>query len=153
MLFLALLLILPVVIAMKFFQKIRPSSRLVNCQHKNVEYAANGDITRCLFCDICAGKEPGDVVFQDDKFFMFRTIAPASKHGHFLMSPKKHIRNTDELRGTEGSALIKEMVNRSSYWLLDNHIVKNPERDVRFCFHMPPWNSVDHLHLHWYRYT
>ncbi|HXW36471.1 MAG TPA: HIT domain-containing protein [Nitrososphaerales archaeon] len=44
---------------------------------------------RCVFCKIVQGKEPGNVVFEDDSYIAFLDIAPFSR-GHTLVCPKKH---------------------------------------------------------------
>ncbi|MGN0183404.1 MAG: histidine triad nucleotide-binding protein [Candidatus Ornithomonoglobus sp.] len=44
----------------------------------------------CLFCKIIAGEVPSTKVFENDKIYAFRDIAPAAPE-HVVMVPKKHI--------------------------------------------------------------
>ncbi len=44
----------------------------------------------CLFCKIIAGEIPSTKVYENDKVYAFRDIAPAAPE-HVVMVPKKHI--------------------------------------------------------------
>jgi histidine triad (HIT) family protein len=43
----------------------------------------------CVFCRIAAGKEPSNVVYEDDGYIAFLDAYPFSK-GHTLVCPKRH---------------------------------------------------------------
>ncbi|CAN2201287.1 Hit Diadenosine tetraphosphate (Ap4A) hydrolase and other HIT family hydrolases [Candidatus Nanopelagicaceae bacterium] len=43
----------------------------------------------CIFCSIVAGEIPSHKVYEDDHYFAFLDIFPASK-GHTLVIPKSH---------------------------------------------------------------
>jgi diadenosine tetraphosphate (Ap4A) HIT family hydrolase len=109
---------------------------------KGVTYlTTTGEVVDCLFCRINARKESGTIVYEDDSFVVFKTIQPAT-HLHLLVTPREHIMNIRSLRGAEGADLIKKMVNVGKIALGEY------ADDSQFCFHVPPINSVDHLHLH-----
>lgn len=43
----------------------------------------------CVFCGIVAGKEPSNIVYEDDEYIAFLDAFPFSR-GHTLVCPKKH---------------------------------------------------------------
>lgn len=50
----------------------------------------------CLFCKIVAREIPADVVFEDDRFLVFRDINPQAPI-HVLLIPKVHIATINDL--------------------------------------------------------
>ncbi|WP_073239965.1 histidine triad nucleotide-binding protein [Desulforamulus putei] len=50
----------------------------------------------CLFCKIIAGEIPSQVVYEDDRVFAFKDIAPVAPV-HVLLIPKKHISSLEDL--------------------------------------------------------
>ncbi|HPS21412.1 MAG TPA: HIT domain-containing protein [Candidatus Paceibacterota bacterium] len=44
----------------------------------------------CIFCKIIKKEIPCDLIYENNKFFVFLDINPVS-HGHILIIPKKHI--------------------------------------------------------------
>ena len=44
----------------------------------------------CLFCAIIKGEIPSSCIYEDDKVFIFKDIAPQAPV-HFLAVPKEHI--------------------------------------------------------------
>jgi diadenosine tetraphosphate (Ap4A) HIT family hydrolase len=112
---------------------------------KGVKYlSATGEIVECLFCKIIKREEEGSIVYEDDKFVVFKTIAPIT-HTHLLVTPRQHITNlhSPEMNGLFGAQLVKDMVEIGKKAL-------GPEYadNAQYCFHVPPLNSIDHLHLH-----
>jgi histidine triad (HIT) family protein len=53
-------------------------------------------MTDCVFCQIIAGKIPGEIVFQDDSVVAFKDIHPKAPV-HILVIPKKHIVSMAEI--------------------------------------------------------
>lgn len=97
---------------------------------------------RCRFCGI--EKSPTNAMLYDDHAFVaFEDIRPAAKH-HFLITPKKHIESVRSLR-KEDVPFLKEMESVGNKLMEIYHI---PEHERRMGFHIPPFNSVNHLHLH-----
>lgn len=147
--------------------------RMSQRQWKNVSYGAYGAVTRCLFCDIVAKRELGDgsrtrVFAETDRLVAFHPRGTAAM-GHILVVPREHLRNAVHL-GPEHRQLVAEMAEWGSELLVahaqrareavpaDGGVVVDltdpadplvsPLQAPRFVFHMAPFNSVDHLHLH-----
>ncbi|RLM64515.1 hypothetical protein C2845_PM16G15040 [Panicum miliaceum] len=82
---------------------------------------------------------------NDDRVVAFRDINP-SAFRHFLVIPIDHIPTINSLRRTKDDhQLVSHMVKVGKDLL--NQDAPNSE-EHRFGFHQPPFNSVDHLHLH-----
>mmetsp|Transcript_17076 Transcript_17076/g.24955 ORF Transcript_17076/g.24955 Transcript_17076/m.24955 type:complete len:222 (+) Transcript_17076:99-764(+) len=111
---------------------------------KGVTYSLDGEIQSCIFCRIRSGDEPGTIVYQDDKFFVFNTRKPATTYGHFLVCPVQHIQSVKSLKPCDAN-LVQGLVDTGK------EVVKQQgleHHEVRHCFHVPPFNSIDHLHMH-----
>lgn len=50
----------------------------------------------CLFCKIINGEIPSNKVYEDDRVFAFRDIAPQAPT-HILIIPKQHIKSVAEI--------------------------------------------------------
>lgn len=50
----------------------------------------------CLFCKIINGEIPSNKVYEDDRVFAFRDIAPQAPT-HILIIPKQHIKSAAEI--------------------------------------------------------
>ena len=90
-------------------------------------------------------------------------VSPAD---HLLVCPKTHIKNVKSLRGEEDALLVQRMKDIGSKALIklgtiDDTLSAEGERvssrrdiapiySIKHCFHVPPYNSIDHLHLHRY---
>lgn len=106
---------------------------------------ANGCIAAmlqpCIFCDVSV--ERGfDIILEDDDIVVFRDINPASVH-HLQVVPKRHIDNVKSLRAKDAD-LVRRMraAGMKALDLLD------AGADRRLGFHIPPYISVGHLHMH-----
>ena len=112
---------------------------------KGVTYASDKTtVLDCLFCRIIAGKEPSSAITPptpNPNLYAFKTINPATSL-HLLISPVKHIKNVDALTPSD-LPLLEEMKAFGASMLTEQQ-----QKDALFVFHMPPWNSIDHLHLH-----
>lgn len=62
----------------------------------------------CIFCRIVRGEIPSGVVYEDDRFLVFKDINPAAPV-HWLAIPKKHIPRLSEA-GEEDRALLGELM-------------------------------------------
>ncbi len=58
----------------------------------------------CLFCKIIAGEIPSAKVYEDERVFAFRDIAPQAPT-HILVVPKAHIASADEISGENADAV------------------------------------------------
>ncbi len=92
----------------------------------------------CIFCQIAAGKIPGNFVFQDEEFMVIRDIHPQAPV-HLLVIPRKHVAEfidaDDGMIGrlTKLAAQIIRQEQISNYRLVNNG--KGAA-------------VIDHLHLH-----
>lgn len=108
---------------------------------KGVSYDSNQNVIDCLFCRIQNHQEPARIVYEDSEHCVFKTIAPASPL-HLLVTPKKHVQNVESLKGEEDAQLVQKLVD------VGRKVLGEKGETALFCFHIPPWNSIDHLHLH-----
>ncbi|XP_053972763.1 adenosine 5'-monophosphoramidase HINT3-like [Hylaeus volcanicus] len=100
-------------------------------------------LENCIFCKIIENKEPGDKIYEDDYVTCIKDINPASTH-HYLILPKKHIRNAKELK--IGDAELYDKIVSTVDIIIEQ---QGLDREAtRTGFHWPPFNTVDHLHLH-----
>jgi diadenosine tetraphosphate (Ap4A) HIT family hydrolase len=113
---------------------------------KGVTYAQDGTVTSCIFCNIIKRTEPATIVAETDDMIVFRTIAPATTN-HLLVCPKIHTKNAASLVSVNDADLVERM-RKLGNDTIDALLPEQPSVSKRFCFHMPPFNSIDHLHLH-----
>lgn len=114
---------------------------------KGVVYGPEGQVISCLFCRIIGREEPGTIVLENSKMVAFKTIAPASSN-HLLVVPREHRANVQSLSGKEDINLLNEMKEFAIKALREDGCDGDIESTSQFSFHVPPWNSIDHLHLH-----
>ncbi len=99
----------------------------------------------CLFCKIVRGEIPSTKVYEDDKVYAFRDIAPQAPV-HILVIPKKHMANILECADLEDGTLIalteavariarQEGISETGF-----RVITNCGRDGA--------QSVEHFHLH-----
>ncbi|PJA83732.1 MAG: histidine triad nucleotide-binding protein, partial [Candidatus Nealsonbacteria bacterium CG_4_9_14_3_um_filter_37_29] len=50
----------------------------------------------CLFCKIAKGEVPAEIIYEDEKFLVFKDIHPKAPI-HLLIVPKKHIPSINHL--------------------------------------------------------
>ncbi|KDR20307.1 histidine triad nucleotide-binding protein 3-like isoform X1 [Zootermopsis nevadensis] len=97
----------------------------------------------CVFCRICNGKEQSEILYKDDEYVVFPDIKPAAKH-HYLIVTREHIQNAKQLT-TEHRHVVEKLIEIAKQVLTEEGADLS---DVRFGFHWPPFNSIQHLHLH-----
>lgn len=97
----------------------------------------------CIFCKIAKKESPAEIVFEDERFVIFKDIKPKSRV-HFLIVPKKHIHSVSHAEDSDvellGSMIlvardVAKKENLSGYRLLFN--VGRDGGQV-----------IDHIHLH-----
>ncbi|KAI7799677.1 adenosine 5'-monophosphoramidase HINT3 [Triplophysa rosa] len=99
----------------------------------------------CVFCMIANGDCPHtNILFIDEDIVCFQDIYPGAAH-HYLVVPKKHIRSCKSLEADDIS-LVKKMAAVGRSMLKSNNVTDL--EDISLGFHVPPYISVPHLHLH-----
>ncbi|KAF8784259.1 Histidine triad nucleotide-binding protein 3 like protein [Argiope bruennichi] len=96
---------------------------------------------KCIFCSI--QEFPTEKLYEDEEYLAFKDIKPATSY-HYLIIPRNHIKNISNLTSADIS-LVKRLVEIGERVLKNNSASVS---DARFGFHVPPFNSIQHLHLH-----
>ena len=98
----------------------------------------------CLFCKIIAGDIPADKIYEDDDVFAFRDISPQAPC-HFLVIPKKHIANLNEV-GVEDDKLAGKIVRVGA----ELAVKEGLNGGYRVVFNNGPDSGqvVFHIHMH-----
>lgn len=97
----------------------------------------------CLFCKIAKKEIPSDIVYEDERFVVFKDISPKASI-HLLIIPRKHIHSVDHIE-IEDKALIGELI------LVAQKIAKEKNINgyrLQINVGRDGGQIVDHLHLH-----
>ncbi|KAK3836129.1 MAG: HIT-like domain-containing protein [Linnemannia gamsii] len=97
----------------------------------------------CIFCAIAEGSTPTTLIYKDDEIAAFNDISPAAET-HILIVPVDHVKSVKTVT-TDHISLLEKMRLKGIDLLKERG--HDPE-DSRLGFHVPPFNTVDHLHLH-----
>jgi histidine triad (HIT) family protein len=102
-------------------------------------------MTDCLFCKIANKEAPAEIIYEDNKFMVFKDINPQAPV-HILIIPKKHIASVDHLEKKDRE-LIGEL------FLVAQKIARKQkvaETGYRLVLNVgrKAGQTVDHLHLH-----
>ncbi|XP_011686623.1 PREDICTED: histidine triad nucleotide-binding protein 3-like isoform X2 [Wasmannia auropunctata] len=100
-------------------------------------------LPNCVFCKIIRNEAPGVKIYEDDDVTCIKDINPVSTH-HYLIIPNKHIRNAKTLQ-PEDSELLDKII--ATVDIISEKMKLDPA-STRTGFHWPPFNTVNHLHLH-----
>ncbi|XP_069173610.1 adenosine 5'-monophosphoramidase HINT3 isoform X2 [Procambarus clarkii] len=98
---------------------------------------------KCIFCKICDGIEPCNIVHQDGEFVAFPDMRPAAPH-HYLIVPRHHYTDAKSL-SKENIPLVEKMVLVGKEVLIAQG---GSPTAARMGFHWPPFHTVHHLHMH-----
>ncbi len=98
----------------------------------------------CLFCKIIAGEIPSACVYQDEKTYAFRDIAPMAPT-HVLVVPKTHVSGMNAVDEIDDEALAACL--RAVKKVAEIEGLKTGFRTVSNCG-PDACQSVSHLHFH-----
>lgn len=99
----------------------------------------------CLFCKIIAGEIPSTKVYENDKIYAFRDIAPAAPE-HVVMVPKKHICCANKITA-ENSSCVADIFEAIPEIAREIGVVDDGYRIVNNCG-KNGGQTVMHLHFH-----
>jgi diadenosine tetraphosphate (Ap4A) HIT family hydrolase len=122
--------------------------------NKNTFYDDNWTV----FGKILRGESPAITYAETDHLLAFEDMHPRAPL-HALIIPKRFIGSVFDLESSLSSqstshqvpndlALLEEMQNMAEQMVQEQHPIAYKQGDYTLCFHIPPFNSVDHLHLH-----
>ena len=92
--------------------------------------------------DFCQS-DPANILYSDHDYIAFKDINPSAKL-HFLVIPRKHLGPISHL-SAEHIVMLKKM-KEIALKVLDDHSFSTNQTQLGF--HVPPFNSIHHLHLH-----
>ena len=99
----------------------------------------------CIFCQIVAGKIPGEIMYQDEEVIAFRDINPQAPI-HLLIIPKRHILSLAHLSDAD-TPLIGHMTKVANQLAKEEGIFESGYRLVINCGEQGG-QLVPHLHMH-----
>ena len=99
-----------------------------------------------VFGKILRGELPARVLLETQDWFVFEDISPRAPL-HALIIPKRRIRSVLEFTASDLS-LLKELNELANRLVMEHLPLAYHKGDFKLCFHIPPLNTVDHLHLH-----
>ncbi|SDA03007.1 BZ3500_MvSof-1268-A1-R1_Chr11-1g03258 [Microbotryum saponariae] len=105
--------------------------------------SAPNTVKDCIFCGVTKSNSAFKVVYEDNEFVVFRDRSPGSKV-HLLAIPKSHVDNVKMLLREDLDFV--ERIKAVGHVALQQAGVAPHQR--RLGFHIPPFFSVNHLHLH-----
>jgi histidine triad (HIT) family protein len=99
----------------------------------------------CIFCEIIAGRLPGDIMYHDEYVTAFKDRFPRAPH-HILIIPNKHIESINSVTETDND-LIGKMILTTQKLAFEAGI---SESGYRMVVNTGPdaGQSVHHLHIH-----
>ncbi|KAL3674518.1 hypothetical protein V7S43_000466 [Phytophthora oleae] len=149
---------------------VLPPPRLnvgVFSKRKGVRYHRDGQVSSCRFCEILRTRaEP--FLYEDEHVVVFRPLRPIVP-SHVLIVPRAHIRNVNRLAARHRELVARMhrvaeavMTKGSENGAVEGYVEQQPEEPeepeevhtqgdesrVRYSFHVPPFNSIDHVHMH-----
>lgn len=98
----------------------------------------------CVFCDIVAGRHPGDIVHRDPRVTAFRDIHPQAPT-HILVVPNEHVPSLAHVGEGQSELLGKLFAVVNS--LAEREGIADGYRVVINCGR-GAGQTVDHLHIH-----
>jgi histidine triad (HIT) family protein len=99
----------------------------------------------CIFCEIIAGRIPGEIIYQDDSVTAFQDRFPRAPK-HFLIVPNKHIESVNSVQEID-CELIGKLILTAQKLATEAGL---SESGYRLVVNTGPdsGQSVHHLHIH-----
>ena len=98
----------------------------------------------CVFCEIIAGRAPGDIVYQDDLTVAF--VDPRQYNpGHVLVVPRTHINDIRQLDPRTGARLMDTLIKIAR---AVTQAFPNEGMSVWHSIGPAAFQEVPHMHLH-----
>lgn len=115
---------------------------------KGVRYdKATKEVVSCVFCRIISGVgRITDVYAETDDCYVMESRTKYARE-HLLVLPRRHIKNVASLTADDVPIL-------NSMHDLGKRVMRERFGEhgrYQFHFHIPPFNSIDHLHLHCFK--
>ncbi|XP_049612551.1 adenosine 5'-monophosphoramidase HINT3 [Syngnathus scovelli] len=104
----------------------------------------SSDDDECPFCQIAKSQTDTEIILSDEELLCFRDVKPGAGH-HYLVITRRHICNCKALRA-QHIPTVERMAEMGKCALEKNKV--RDLKDIRLGFHVPPFSSVPHLHLH-----
>lgn len=102
------------------------------------------ETNNCLFCKIIKKEIPADIVFEDEKFIVFKDINPKASL-HLLVVPKEHIDSLAHLEYNHTSLMGEAMLLLNK--LATEHQATNGFRTI-INTGRGGGQEIDHIHIH-----
>jgi histidine triad (HIT) family protein len=99
----------------------------------------------CIFCKITRGEIPSNKLYEDDEIMAFHDLNPQAPV-HFLVIPKKHIKNIMELEAAD-TELMGKVLFKAQELAKNTGCTENGGRFVINC-KSHGGQTVDHVHCH-----
>jgi len=99
----------------------------------------------CIFCKIIAGEIPARLVYEDELVVVLEDLNPQAPH-HYLIVPRKHIRNTLDLT-TADNELIGHVFQIAGKVAHDVGFADDGFRVINNC-NEAGGQTVWHIHFH-----
>ncbi|KAJ7183604.1 HIT-like protein [Mycena filopes] len=99
-------------------------------------------MTQCRFCEVSTANG-FNIIWENELFVAFWDRKPAAEV-HIQLVPKRHIASVKSLKKKDAD-LVRSMKTIGER-LLDD--LGSPANMRVLGFHIPPFNSVNHLHMH-----
>ena len=100
----------------------------------------------CIFCEIIAGRQPADVVHEDDDILVFKDINPTAPV-HVLLVPREHIATVNDVDEAQHTELMGRFFVVAKRLAVQWGIV---EQGYRLTVNVGRGGGqiVDHVHMH-----
>lgn len=98
----------------------------------------------CVFCDIIAGEAPATVLADGILNIAIAPLNPVAD-GHFLVIPRKHVKDAYEHEGTSAAAMADASLWARLFSMRDK---RYESANIITSIGRPATQSVFHLHLH-----